>query len=216
MQFAVIGLGKFGGTVARTLVKYNCEVLAIDIDEKVVQEASSEINHVICADSTDDKTLKALITSDFDGAIISIGQNFEASILTLIILKEIGVKKVVVKAMSKTQAKILQKLGADKVVFPEVEVGKKLAHSLVNPGLHDFLELSDEYGIAEIKPPKEIIGKSIKEAAVRNRYNINIIAIKSRKGNKEKWEVNPLPDRVISENDKLVVIGKVEKIKNIF
>lgn len=213
MQFAVIGLGKFGSTVARHLESNNAEVLALDVDEKIVQTISSEVNHVICADSTDEKSLKALISSDFDAAIISIGQDFEASILTLITLKEIGVKKIIVKALSETQAKILKRLGADEVIFPEIEMGQKLAHSLVNPDLLDFLNLSEKYSIAEINPPKDVLKKTIKDSAIRNLYDINIIAIRKRQSGQDSIAINPSPDRVINESDRLIVLGDTDKIR---
>ncbi len=214
MQYAVIGLGKFGEAVATPLVKNNCEVLAIDNSEERIQDISGEVSHAVTADALDEKSLRALITTDFDAVIICIGEDFEATILSLMIVLDIGIKKVIVKADNRIRAKILKKLGATKVIFPEIEMGEKLAQNILHPDISDYLSLSDKYSIAEISPPKEVLNKSISNSDFRKRYKMNIIALR-RGSSKEEIDVNPNPDTILQHSDKLVVLGEIERIRKI-
>lgn len=215
MQFAVIGLGKFGETVAKTLVKNNCEVLAIDKDEERIQDISAEVSHAVATDALDEKSLRALITPDFDAVIICIGEDFEASILSLMIVLDIGIKKVIVKAENKIRAKILTKLGASQVIFPEIEVGEKLAQNIINPDIQDLLNLSDKFSIAEINMPRDVVNKTILESDFRKKYKLNIIAIRKGDLSKENIEVNPNPETVLQQTDRLFVLGETERIRKI-
>ncbi|MCG8642985.1 MAG: TrkA family potassium uptake protein, partial [Desulfobacterales bacterium] len=149
-QFVVIGLGRFGVSVARTLAKKGCDVLAIDTDEERVQALASEVTHAVQADATDEDAMKSLGLRNFDVAIISIGADVHSSILTTILVKEMGVKHVVVKAQSELHGRVFTKLGADKIVYPERDMGARVANSLISSNVLDLIELSPDYSIAEI------------------------------------------------------------------
>ncbi len=160
-QFAVIGLGRFGSSIARTLYNQGCEVLAIDRREEMVQEMSGSVTQAVQLDATDEKALKAVGIENIDVAIVAIGENLQASILISILLKEVGVKEVIAKARTPLHGRILKKIGADKIIFPEKEMGARLARSLVTTNILEQVELSPGYSVVEILAPKEFAGKSI-------------------------------------------------------
>lgn len=215
MQFAVIGLGKFGETVAKALVRQNCEVLAIDNREEKIRDISGEVSHAVTADALDEKSLRALVTPDFDAVIICIGEDFEATILSLMIVLDIGIKKVIVKAENKIRAQILKKVGATQVIFPEIEMGEKLAQNIINPDIVDLLNLSDKFSIAEINPPSDVINKTIAASDFRKRYKLNIIALRKGESSKANIEVNPAPDTVLRQSDRIFVLGEIDRIRKI-
>lgn len=152
-QFAVIGLGVFGSNVAKALVEHGVQVLAIDLDEKKVNEISSLVTQAVVGDGTNETVLRSLGLVDVDVAIVSIGENLEASILVTLLLQEIGVKTIVVKAISELHARVLAKVGADRVVFPERDMAEKIVESIVSPNILDEIKVSQDYNLIEIVTP---------------------------------------------------------------
>lgn len=203
-QFVVLGLGRFGKSVATTLAVGGCEVLVVDEDEDVVNEMSDIVTHAVTADVTDTDTLKALGISNFDGAVIGMGEDLQASVMATIIVKELGVPYVLTKAQNDLHAKILKKVGADMVVFPEKETGVRIANNLMMGNFFDAVELSSSCSIIEIGALDEWVGKSLKELSLRTKYKINVIGIK-RNG---EVDINPDADEPIRKDDDLVIIGK--------
>ncbi|WFA09881.1 TrkA family potassium uptake protein [Tissierella sp. Yu-01] len=210
-SFAVIGCGRFGSSVARTLNGLGYEVMAIDIDEETIQEISAEVTHSVVLDVMDEISLKDLGIGNFDVVVVSIGSNTEASIMATIIAKELGVEKVVVKAASEFQGKVLAKIGADKVIFPERDMGIRVAHNLVSTNVLEFIELSPDYGIIEITALSNWVGKTLMELQLPSKHNINVIAIKNR----DRINVVPESTTVIRENDALVIIASTTAINKI-
>ena len=215
-QFAVIGLGRFGYSVVETLVKHQCEVLAIDNDEEKVAAVSDFATYAVQCDATDEKALRTVGIQNVDVAVVSIGENIESSILIVMTLKELGVKEVIAKAVTPIHGKILRNLGVSRVVFPEREVAVRLAHSLVSPRVLEYLELSENYSIVEIPAPEPLVGQTLRESQLRNRYGVNVIAIKRKvpfltedgeTDFTEEIKAPPLPDDRIEEGDVLVVVG---------
>lgn len=221
-QFAVIGAGRFGSSVARTLSAEGCEVVLIDSSVERMRELDEVVTQALELDATDEKALKAAGLGDMDAVVVSVGKDMEASILITMILKEMGVKCVVAKAISEAHYKILTRLGADRIVFPEREMGVKVANSLLHPTILDYIEVAPGYNIIEIKPPPDIVNKSLAAAAVRSRYKVDIIAIKrlhpllDESGNsklEEKIIIVPQSEDVIHENDTIVVIGTEQNLE---
>lgn len=210
-DFVVFGLGKFGKSVAQTLAANGKEVLAIDSNEEVIQDVSDFVTHAVQADVTDSDALKALGISNFDVAVIAISNNLQASIMSTILAKEMGVPYVLAKAQTDIHKRVLEKVGADKVIFPEREIGVRIANNLISANFVDQIELSDDYSIVETEVLDEWVGKSIREIAVRVNYGINIMAI--RKG--ESISITPGPDLVLQASDILVVIGSNADLKKI-
>jgi len=192
-QFAVIGLGRFGRAVSSTLHSLGYEVLAIDSNETSVNQALKEqiSSHAIQLDTTDPIALEEAGLSDFDVVIVAIGNYLAQSIITTLNLKELGVKHVVAKASSEIHMKLLNKVGADHVVFPEREMGCELARSLTKPRLLDQFELDPNHSIVEMLVPAQFNGKTIAELELRNRFGINVLAV----GSDEKFEINPPPNK---------------------
>ncbi|MGO4887961.1 potassium channel family protein [Anaerobacillus sp. MEB173] len=202
-QFAVIGLGRFGGSICRELSRQGMEVLAIDIDEDRVDEYSSIVTHAVVADTTDEKALKSLGIRNFENVIVAIGDNIQASILTTLILGELGVRHITVKALNDYHEKVLSKIGADKIVHPERDMGVRIAHSIISKNVLDYLELSDNHSIVELVAGKRLAGKTLIELDIRANYGCNIMAIK-REG---EINVSPLANEKIHIGDVLIVIG---------
>jgi trk system potassium uptake protein len=219
-QFAVIGLGRFGYSVAETLVKKGCEVLAIDRDETKIQAVSEFATFAVQCDATDERALKAVSTQNVDVAVVSIGENIEASILIVQTLKEMGIKNIIAKAVTHTHGKILTNLGVNEVIYPERDAAVRLAHRLVSPKVLEYLELAPGYSIEEVTVPDKLSGLSLREARIREQYRLNVIGIKKRvtrmvKGRMVKEEVfnfTPSEDDVVEKGDVLVVIGKEEDL----
>ncbi len=210
-SFAVIGCGRFGTAVAKTLYQLGNEVLAIDQDMDVVESVSRFVTHAIQADVMDEETLAELGLRNFDVVIVSIGTDLQASIMATLIVKELGVKKVVAKAQSELHGKVLKKIGADKVVFPERDMGVRVGHNLTSNSIVDYIELSPDYSILEIEAIPKWFNKSLAELRLRNKYGINVMAIK--KG--DKIDVSPHPDYKIDPADVLVAIGSTDDINRI-
>lgn len=202
-QFVVIGLGRFGSSVARSLYSLGHDVLAVDMDEDRVAEVADEVTHAVQLDATDEPALRSLGISNFDVAVISIGSNLKASILIALLVKEMGVKQVVAKGNSELHAKVLDKIGVNKVILPEKDMGIRVGLNLGSSTIMDFIELSPDYNIMEIEAPKEWDGKSLKELNAREKYGINVMAIK----NGDHITVSPLAQQIIKSGDILVVIA---------
>ena len=200
---AVIGLGQFGGTVAKMLASMDHEVLGVDIDPEVVQKISPFITHAIVADTTDEEAIKALALSQFDIVIVAIGDNIQANLMTSMLLKEMNMPYVVSKAENALQGKMLKKMGVDKVIYPEYDVAQRLAQSLTRDHVMDYLQLSKNISLIEIKVPTFLVGANLKDSNLREKYNLNAVGI--RRG--EDLEVPPNPITILGEDDKLLVIG---------
>jgi trk system potassium uptake protein TrkA len=207
-QFAVIGMGRFGSSVARTLYGMGYEVLAIDADEQRIQAVIDEVTHGVQADTTDEDALKSIGIRNFDVVVVAIGQDIQASILTTLILKELGVKMLVVKAQNAHHGKVLSKIGADKVIYPERDMGVRVAHRLISPNILDMIELSEEYSIIEISAPPQMIGRNLRQLDIRARYGCTVMAIK----NKDGMNVAPRAEDQITDGDILVIVGKNEDL----
>lgn len=204
VQYAVIGLGRFGGAVTRELFNMGHEVLAIDINEDLVREYSSCSTHAMIANTTDEATMKALGIKNFNYVIVAIGDDIQASILTTLILKEIGVENVWVKAQNEYHHKVLEKIGADRIIHPEKDMGVRIAQHLISQHIIDYIALSEEHSMMEIMATDKLAGKTLVEVNIRQRYRCTVVAI---------WRnsdliMTPLPDEVIQKGDVLMMIGK--------
>lgn len=206
-QYAVIGLGRFGHWVARTLAEMGCEVMAMDRDEEKVKAVSEFITYAMVIDAMDEKALRAAGVNNVDMAIVSIGENIEANIIVVMLLKEIGVKNIIAKAVTPLHGKVLEHLKVNRIIYPERDMAIRVAHSLVRPGIVEQLELSPEYSIIEIAAPAALIGKKLRESQLRNKYQVNLIAIRRGSDTVTGWNVNPLPDDFIEKGDLLVLVG---------
>ena len=223
-KYAVIGLGKFGMTVASTLYKNGSEVIAIDIDIKLVEEASAKVSNAYKLDCTDEIALKQLQMQDMDAVILAIGQNIEVSILTTAILKKIGVAYIVAKADNKLHAKILEIIGVQQAVIPEEQIGLQIAHTLLSRNVVKYLDLNTGHSIVEYLAPKKYIGKTLMELALPTEKGVNVVAIKSNKmtvseegDNKVECIINDLPgaNDYINEGDTLILLGPTSRINSI-
>lgn len=210
-QFAVIGLGRFGSSVARTLYELGYDVLGIDLDEEKIQNMADFTTHAVTADATDENTLKALGIRNFDVVVVSIGQDIQSSILVTLILKDLNVKYVVAKAQNELHGKVLYKIGADRVVFPERDMGMRVAHNLVSSNILDYIELAPDYSVVEIAAVPEWYNKSLRELNMRAKFGINVMAIKKDKD----INISPKADDIIEEGDVLIVVGSNEDLKKL-
>ncbi len=202
-EFVVIGLGRFGGSIVRELIELDADVMAIDISSERVDQFAHIATQAVTADTTDESVLRSLGIRNFEHVIVAIGENIQASILTTLILKEIGVGKITVKAQNDYHEKVLRKIGADHVVHPERDMGIRIANNMVSNNILDYLELSDEHSIAEIKANDKLAGATLIELDIRARYGINIVAIK--RGN--DILVSPKAIEKVQRDDILIVIG---------
>lgn len=210
-QYAVIGLGRFGTSVARTLYESGNDVLAIDKDAEAVQEISDYVTHSVVMDATDESALANLGIRNFDVAVVAIGGNIQSSILATLLIKEAGVKYIVAKGNNELHAKVLYKTGADKVILPERDMGVRVAHNIVSSNILDYIELASDYSIMEIEALEKWVGKTLKELDIRKKYGINIIAIKT----KGEINVSPSPDLKIADKDILIAIGKDKNLEKL-
>jgi len=210
-QFLVLGLGRFGTSVARTLCELGQEVLAVDADEDLVSAVAPHVTQAIQLDATDEEALASLDVKSFDVAIVSIGQNTRDSILISVILKELGVPYVVAKANDDLHAKVLRKIGVDRVVFPERDMGARLARNLLTPNVLELMELAGDHQIIEIRVPAKWIGHSMIDLNVRRKYGLNILAI--HRG--ERFLVSPAPDMPFESGDTVLVMGRREDVERL-
>lgn len=210
-SYFVAGLGRFGIRVASELCRQGCEVMAMDVDPELVAQVSNMVTHAVVGDAQDKDVLKALGVADLDCAIVAIGDNLAASVLATMNLKELGVPYVICKASDATHQRVLEKMGADRVVIPEQEQAIRLAKSLATPNVLDYIELSDDHGIIEVSTPAAWSGKNLRELNVRAKLGVNILAI--RRGG--KIDVSPAADYVIADGDIAVVLGGSQALKKV-
>ncbi|UWP61275.1 potassium channel family protein [Ruminococcus gauvreauii] len=202
-QYAVLGLGKFGWSVAMTLAQSGCEVLAVDKNREIVEAIADEVTCAVHADMTNPKAVHSLGLESIDVAVIALAEDMETSIMGTILVKEANVPYVLAKAVSALHATILKKIGADEVVFPEQDSGVRLARNLVSGGFEDLFSLSDAFSMVELKMPAQWTGKTLRELDLRGRYHINVAAIKEG----EDVRVSLHPDEQLDSNATMVLIG---------
>lgn len=221
-QFAVVGLGRFGSSVAIALAEKGQQVIAIDKNEELVHDIMDNVTKAVCMDATDEKAVKSIGLQNVDVAICGIGTNVESSILITLLLKDLGVPVIICKGESLAHKKVLEKIGATRVILPEKDTGIRLAEALVSVSdkVLDHIGLSDDSSIIEIIAPGKFVGKTLRELSVRARYGINIIAIKkkiTRDGEQEEETINVTPqaDDVVAKSDILVVFGENSKLNEL-
>ncbi len=203
-EFIIIGLGRFGTSLAMTLDAYSHDVLAIDSDIKRVQQVSQILPHVIQLDATNIEALREVGAESFDTGVVCVGTDFEANVLTTVSLRKLGVRRVITKVRTTTQQDILFRIGADEVILPEHEAGVRLARRLAAIDFIDYMELTEDTGVVEITAPKHLTGKSLMEAEIRQRYGLAVIAIRRD----DDVIISPMGEDVIKEEDILVVLGR--------
>lgn len=218
-RYIVVGVGQFGLSVAKTLVDMGCDVLAIDHNENRVQQISDQIPNAVAASGIDEKSLRSLGAQEFDLAIVSCGESLESSILATVILKDLGIKEIIVKALSPIHGDILKRVGANQIVYPELEMGEQLAHRLVNPDILQEIALSREYSIKELTIPQELTGRSILEGDIRAKHGLTILAIRNcdeekKDSDQDLLVLSPPPSYVFQEGDRVLLFGKNKDIEN--
>lgn len=207
-RYAVIGLGRFGASVARVLSEMGQYVLAVDVSESRVDELAPVLSRVVRADCTDPAALRALRIHEFDTVVVAIGDNVESSVITVLNCRDMGVPYLVAKAQDEAHGRILKHLGVNRVVYPQRDMGIRVASNISTGGIIDYVRLSDEYGMAEITPPRMVLGRSLQELDLPHQYGINVMAIKRG----SRVIVSPRAEERIVEGDVMVVIGSAEGI----
>lgn len=210
-QFVVIGLGRFGYSLLEELIRLGHQVLAIDDNEDRIDYVAAIATHAVQADAMDEKVLKALDVASFDAVIVGIGGDIEASILTSITLKELGVRKIIAKAQNHMHGKVLEKLGIDMVIYPERDMALRLARNLVSNSIIEQIQLSSDYGILELITPVSFVGRSLEEIAIRQRMDITIIAIRSG----QEIIISPHAQQRIKKDDILVALGPTRRLEKL-
>jgi len=212
-QFLIIGLGRFGVSVARTLANSGHDVIGIDNKEARIQRVAAEINDAIKCDATDAEILESLGINDFDATIVAIGENYiQNSILVTLILKEKGSKKIIAKAGTQTQGRVLSKVGADIIVYPEKDMGERVAKNLISANVLDFLEVAPDVSIIEIVTPKIMVGHNLVDLNLRNKYGITIISVRN---NQNELKTPPDIEYVFQPDDVVTLIGKNKVLKKL-
>ncbi len=212
-RFAVIGLGNFGFHAAKALYEDGNEIVAIDLNKARVQAIDAHCSEAIVLEATDKEALKTLGLENMDGVIVSTGTKISTSILICLYLQEMGVKKILVKALDEDHEKILKRVGATDVIHPERDMALRISRALSQPNMLDFVPISDEFELVQVGPPRAFIGKSMKELNLRAKYNVHIIAIHEIVP--ENFLLVPPADFVIKDSDILIMLGKSEDIKRI-
>jgi len=210
-QFLIIGLGRFGSSLTRTLVANGHEVLAVDKNAELVQDAAPHATHAIQADCTDEGVLKELGASNFTHAVVAIGDDLQSSILTTLLLKEMKIPTVIAKARDEMHGNVLRKIGADKIIYPERDMAMRLANQLSSSSIIDYIELSEEYNIVEMLAPPAMYGLSLQKLNIRARFGCTILAIKTDK----KMNVAPSAEDKIETGNALLLIGSQEQIRQL-
>lgn len=210
-DFLVIGAGRFGLSIAQELHSKGQQVMLVDIDEEKLDEVKDTVTFSAILDTTEEKALKSIEANKFDVAIVAIGGNTNASILTTLALKEAGTPYVICKAVTCAQGKILSKIGADRIIFPERDMGIRVAQNLMHANILDSIELGPVYSVIEIVTPRKWEGKSIKELDLRNKLELNILAIKRS----DSVNVTPLPEEILEKDDVVVILGSKDNLSKI-
>lgn len=220
-RYIVIGLGVFGRNLALKLMDRGAEVVVVDSRMEFIEQMSEKVTYAACLDSTDEKSLKGLNLGEFDAGAVCIGEDFEANLLTCVLLKQNGVAKVVTRASNPTHVKILKAVGIDQIITPEVEAAERLANSLIHSRLIDLTVIGDTTAVAKVAAPPAFVGRTIENLKLRAKFGVNLIAIHRMtcKDGKEPCEetknANPSADTVIEENDILVVIGDAANLRKL-
>lgn len=209
-QYAVLGLGVFGSTIATTLSEYDCEVIAIDKDESCVERVADEVTKAAVADTTDIEQLKALGIEDIDVAIVAIGTHLEEAVLTTMNVKDLGVPYVIAKAKNKQFSKILDKVGANRVIRAEKDMGVRVARSLLRKNIVDLVELDEDHSLIEMSAPIDWIGKSLQDLNVRQAYHMNVIGVKN---SNDDMLLNIGANYIVKREDRFLVIGKTKELE---
>ncbi len=210
-QFAVLGLGRFGSSLAETLHENGADVLAVDTDADIVDSIQGRVTHAVQADVTDPDALRQLGVQDFDAAVVTIGTDLKASSVVTMLLKDMGVPYVVAKAQDEMHGRMLKKLGADRIIFAERDMGRRVAHSLLSSKILDYIEVSDDFAIVEISPLASWVGRSLGELNLRRKPGINVIAIRSD----SEIRVSLEPGTVIHADDRMLVVGEMAALKKL-
>ena len=210
-EFVVFGVGDFGMNVANTLANSGATVMVVDKDESQLEKIASEVTHTICADATNPEAMKQLGIRNYDGAIVGIGHNLETSALITMQLKEMDVPFIMVKASTDIEGRILTRVGADKVIFPDREMGIRVGNDIMNGNYFEAIELSDEYSIVDMLVPSGWVGKTLQQLNVRSKYGISIIGIRGL----EEFNVNPAADYTLHAQDILIVLGHNTEIQRL-
>lgn len=208
-QFAVIGLGRFGSSVARTLCSLGHQVVGVDRDPDTIQSLADCLTRVLEADATEEEVIRTLGPRNFDCVVVSIGNDVQASIMVTLMLKEMGARQVLAKALSEMHGKALQRVGADRVVYPEQEMGKRVAHNLIISNTRDYIELATDLSIGEVVADETMDGKTLRQLNLRQRFGVNVMAIRHGK----EIRVAPRAEDRVSLNDVLVVVGESHKLR---
>ena len=217
LSFAVIGLGRFGSAMSRTLIELGQDVVGIDANEENVQQMADVLPAVLQLNATDERALRTAGIQDVDVAVISIGENIEASLLVVMLVKELGIKRIIAKAVTPLHGRILEKIGVDRVIFPEREMAIRVAHSLIVPNVLDYIELSRDFSIIELPAPAEFAGKTLRELQLRPKYGLTLIAIKKQTGtgDGETTNIAPTADDRIEPGDVLSLLGSNERLSQL-
>jgi trk system potassium uptake protein TrkA len=207
-EFAVIGLGRFGRAVVRTLSEKGFSVLGVDKDAPTVQYISESCTQAVVVDSTNEDSLRSLDIASFDTVVVAIGSDFESNLITTVVLKALGVRRVICKALSQRQKDILLRVGADHVILPEADAGRRLGIELAAPNLLEQIAFGDSHSVLEFRAPASMTGKTLAQLDLRNHYGANVVAVR----HETSVTVSPNADHIIDKNDIIVVIGPTEKI----
>ena len=223
-KYAVIGLGQFGNAIARTLTERGSEVMAIDVDAKKIENINGVVRHAVQLDSTNKRALETQNMDELEAVVVAIGKDFEALLLTSVHLKELGVERIIVRANGPQQRMILEQIGFNEILSPEDEVGIAVAERLLNPSILSSLQLRDEYEIVEVKAPHRILGRSLEELSLRERFSLTVVTIKREYNIGEKEDGSPIfekhvlgvpsPSTIVQKGDTLIVFGKTTDIEN--
>ncbi|MEM8966080.1 MAG: TrkA family potassium uptake protein [Bacteroidota bacterium] len=214
-RFAVIGLGQFGNSIARTLAEQGAQVIAIDQDITKVERIKDQVAHAIALDSRDARALEAQEVHRVDAVVVAIGEDFESLLLTSVVLQELDVKRIIARASSEQQRAILSKLGIKEVLSPEKKIGESVAKMLLQPNIRAFLSLSEEYEIVEMEAPPQSVGKTLLEINLRRKFNLNLITIKRKTSSSPLNFIGvPNPDTKIQEGDILLIMGIKQDIQH--
>ncbi|KGF15238.1 potassium transporter Trk [Peptostreptococcus sp. MV1] len=210
-QFIVVGGGRFGESAAKALTESGQEVMVVDIDEDVIQQISGEVESTAILDVTDEQAMNSIGLNNFDVAIIAIGGELRASIMATLIAKEAGIPLVISRAKDSLQANVLKKIGADRVVFPESDMGVKIAKALTFDNVVDFMQLDETHSVFEVTVPKLWVGSNLIDLMVRKKYNINVVGVKRG----ETFQVPPSPSQNFEDGDIIVIAGQTKVIEEI-
>lgn len=203
-QFAILGVGRFGASMARTLASMGHDVLVVDHDEARINAIADEVTHALIMEITDEENISQLGLSNFDVVVVSIGNDLQSSIMAVVLAKEAGARTVIAKATDDLHAKILEKVGADRIIMPEKDMGARLAQKLVSNNVLDFIELSNDYCFTDMQCPEKWVGKSLRQLDLRGRYGANVVALCGENG---KMDISPDPGQPLRQGDRLIMIA---------